>query len=68
LQARQDRIQKEIDDAEKSRKQAQQVLDDYRGKLADAERQGQELINQRLKQAQAEAKGSKTRAASRLSR
>lgn len=56
LQARQDHIQKEIDDAEKSRKQAQQVLDDYRSKLADAERQGRDIINQRVKQAQLEAK------------
>lgn len=56
LQARQDHIQKEIDDAEKSRKQAQQVLDDYRSKLADAERQGRDIINQRVKQAQADAK------------
>jgi F-type H+-transporting ATPase subunit b len=56
LQARQDHIQKEIDDAEKSRKQAQQVLDDYRSKLADAERQGREIINQRVKQAQVDAK------------
>jgi F-type H+-transporting ATPase subunit b len=56
LQARQDHIQKEIDDAEKSRKQAQQVLDEYRSKLADAERQGREIINQRVKQAQVEAK------------
>jgi F-type H+-transporting ATPase subunit b len=56
LQARQDHIQKEIDDAEKSHKQAQQVLDEYRSKLADAERQGREIINQRVKQAQVEAK------------
>jgi F-type H+-transporting ATPase subunit b len=56
LQARQDHIQKEIDDAEKSRKQAQQVLDEYRSKLADAERQGREIISQRVKQAQVEAK------------
>jgi F-type H+-transporting ATPase subunit b len=56
LQARQDHIQKEIDDAEKTRKQAQQILDDYRSKLADAERQGREIINQRVKQAQSDAK------------
>jgi F-type H+-transporting ATPase subunit b len=56
LQARQDRIQREVDDAEKARKLAQQVLDEYRSKMADAERQGQELINQRVKQAQVEAK------------
>lgn len=56
LQARQDHIQKEIDDAEKTRKQAQQVLDDYRSKLADAERQGRDIINQRVKQAQLDAK------------
>lgn len=56
LSDRQNHIQKEIDDAEKSRKQAQQVLEDYRSKLADAERQGREIINQRVKQAQAEAK------------
>lgn len=56
LSDRQNHIQKEIDDAEKSRKQAQQVLDDYRSKLADAERQGREIINQRVKQAQSEAK------------
>jgi F-type H+-transporting ATPase subunit b len=56
LQARQDHIQKEIDDAEKTRKQAQQVLDEYRSKLADAERQGREIINQRVRQAQTDAK------------
>ncbi len=56
LQARQDHIQKEIDDAEKTRKQAQQVLDDYRSKLADAERQGREIISHRVKQAEVDAK------------
>jgi F-type H+-transporting ATPase subunit b len=56
LKGRQDYIQKEIDDAEKTRKQAQQTLDDYRSKLADAERQGREIINQRVKQAQLDAK------------
>ncbi len=56
LQARQDHIQKEIDDAEKTRNQAQQVLNDYHSKLADAERQGREIINQRVKQAQLDAK------------
>jgi F-type H+-transporting ATPase subunit b len=56
LQARQDHIQKEIDDAEKNRKQAQQTLDEYRSKLADAERQGRDIINQRVKEAQVEAK------------
>jgi F-type H+-transporting ATPase subunit b len=56
LQARQDHIQKQIDDAENARKESQQVLDDYRSKLSDAERQGREIINQRVKQAQIEAK------------
>jgi F-type H+-transporting ATPase subunit b len=56
LQSRQDHIQKEIDDAEKTHGQAQQVLTEYRSKLADAERQGREIINQRTKQAEIEAK------------
>ena len=56
LQARQDHIQKQIDDAESARKESQHVLDEYRSKLADAERQGREIINQRVKQAQVEAK------------
>jgi len=56
LQARQDHIQKEIDDAEKTHQQDQQVLSEYRSKLADAERQGRDIINQRVKQAQVEAK------------
>jgi F-type H+-transporting ATPase subunit b len=56
LQQRQDHIQKEIGDAEKTHEQAQQVLNEYRSKLADAERQGQEIINQRIKQAQIDAK------------
>jgi F-type H+-transporting ATPase subunit b len=56
LQQRQDHIQKEIDDAEKNHTQARQVLDEYRSKLADAERQGREIINQRVKQAQVDAK------------
>lgn len=56
LQARQDHIQKQIDDAEKARKDSQVVLDEYRSRLSDAERQGREIINQRVKQAQVEAK------------
>jgi F-type H+-transporting ATPase subunit b len=56
LQQRQDHIQKEIGDAEKTHEQAQQVLNEYRSKLADAERQGQEIIDQRIKQAQIDAK------------
>jgi F-type H+-transporting ATPase subunit b len=56
LQARQDHIQKQIDDAENARRESQQVLDDYRSKLSDAERQGREIINQRVKEAQVEAK------------
>jgi len=56
LSARQEHIQSEIDEAEKTRRQAQQVLSEYHSKLADAERQGRDIINQRIKQAQDEAK------------
>jgi F-type H+-transporting ATPase subunit b len=56
LAGRQQYIEKQITDAEKTRAEARKVLDEYGAKLADAERQGRLIISDRVKDAEKLAK------------
>jgi F-type H+-transporting ATPase subunit b len=56
LSGRQQYIEKQITDAEKTRAEARKVLDEYGAKLADAERQGRLIISDRVKDAEKLAK------------
>ena len=56
LTGRQEYIEKQISDAEKTRGEAKKVLDEYHAKLGDAERQGREIISTRVKDAEKQAK------------
>lgn len=56
LTSRQEYIEKQITDAEKTRNEAKKVLDEYGAKLADAERQGRDIIATRTKEAEKQAK------------
>lgn len=56
LTNRTEHIEKQIADAEKTRAEAKQVLDEYGAKLADAERQGRDIISARTKEAEQQAK------------
>ncbi|MHC4951243.1 MAG: F0F1 ATP synthase subunit B [Planctomycetota bacterium] len=56
LNSRTEHIEKQIDDAEKTRTEAQKVLEEYGAKLADAERQGRDIITARTKDAEKQAK------------
>ncbi len=56
LTNRADHIEKQITDAEKSKKEAKKVLEEYDAKLADAERQGRDIISARTKDAENQAK------------
>lgn len=56
LQSRQDHIEKQISEAENTRADASKVLEEYQSQLADAERQGQELMTRRLAEAEKQAK------------
>jgi F-type H+-transporting ATPase subunit b len=56
LRSREEHIEKQITDAEKSKTAAQQTLEEYRAQLADAERQGREIITQRIKEAEEQAR------------
>ena len=55
LTSRQEYIERQIADAEKIRAEAKKVLAEYQAKLADADRQGREIINARVKEAQSQA-------------
>ena len=55
LKGRQEYIEKQISDAEKTRGEAKKVLDEYNAKLADADRQGKNIIAVRTKEAETEA-------------
>lgn len=55
LSLRQEHIEKQISDAEKARTEAQKVLADYHAKLADADRQGREIISAKVKEAEKQA-------------
>jgi F-type H+-transporting ATPase subunit b len=56
LNSRTEYIEKQISDAEKTRVDAKQVLEEYGAKLADAERQGRDIISARTKEAEKQAK------------
>ncbi len=56
LTNRQEHIEKQITDAEKSKTEAKKVLEEYGAKLADAERQGRDIISARTQQAEQQAK------------
>ncbi len=56
LTNRQEHIEKQITDAEKSKTEAKKVLEEYNAKLADAERQGRDIISTRTQQAEQQAK------------
>ncbi len=52
LQSRQEHIQGQVDEAGKIRKDAEEVLGQYRGKLSAAETEGRAIIEQHIKDAQ----------------
>lgn len=56
LTSRTEHIEKQIADAEKTRTEAKEVLEEYGAKLADAERQGRDIISARTKEAEHQAK------------
>ena len=56
LNGRQEHIERQIGEAEKAKVEARKTLDEYGAKLADAERQGRDIINARTKQAEEEAR------------
>ena len=56
LNARQEHIEKQISDAEETRKEAGQVLAEYKAKLENAENEGKQIITTHVKRAQQEAK------------
>ncbi len=56
LNSRTEHIEKQISDAEKTRAEAKKVLGEYGAKLADAERQGRDIISARTKDAEHQAK------------
>lgn len=56
LNSRQEYIERQIGDAEKTRLDARKTLDEYAAKLADAERQGRDIISARLKDAEQQAR------------
>ena len=55
LTSRQEHIERQIADAEKTRADARKVLAEYQGKLSDADRQGREIISAKVKEAQKQA-------------
>lgn len=66
LTSRQEYIEKQITDAEKTRADARKVLDEYGAKLADAERQGRVIISDRIKDAEKQAKDVQQKSQSEL--
>ena len=56
LGSRTEHIEKQIADAEKSKAEAKKVLEEYHARLADAERQGRDIISVRTKEAENQAK------------
>jgi len=56
LTSRQEHIEKQISDAEKTRAEAKKVLEEYNAKLADSDRQGRDIISARTKEAEKQAK------------
>ncbi|HOK66110.1 MAG TPA: F0F1 ATP synthase subunit B [Anaerohalosphaeraceae bacterium] len=56
LRSREEHIERQIAEAEKRRQEAEQVLQDYRAQLMDAERQGHEIITRRIQEAEEKAR------------
>jgi F-type H+-transporting ATPase subunit b len=56
LRSREEHIERQIAEAEKRRQEAEQVLQEYRAQLADAERQGHEIITRRMQEAEEKAR------------
>jgi len=56
LTSRTEHIEKQISDAENTRTEAKKVLEEYNARLADAERQGRDIISARTKEAEKQAK------------
>ena len=56
LTSRTEHIEKQIDDAEKTHVEAKKLLEEYGAKVADAERQGRNIISARTKEAEKQAK------------
>lgn len=54
LQSRQQYIERQIAEAEKMRQEAQKVLAEYQSRLADAERQGRQIVSAKIKEAEKE--------------
>ena len=55
LTSRQEHIERQIADAEKTRAEAKKVLAEYHSKLSDADRQGRDIISAKIKEAQKQA-------------
>ncbi len=55
LTSRQEHIERQIAEAEKTRTEAKKVLAEYHGKLSDADRQGRDIISAKVKEAQKQA-------------
>lgn len=55
LHAREEHIQKQIDDAKKVREDAEAVLAEYRHKLTEAEQQGRDIVERHVKMAEQQA-------------
>ena len=66
LQERESYITKQISDAEKIRKDAEAVLNEYRAKLAAAEKEGGSIISRHLRQAEEQAREVTARAQKEL--
>lgn len=56
LRSREEHIERQITEAEKRRQDAEQVLQEYRAQLADAERQGHEIVTRRIQEAEEKAR------------
>ncbi|MEJ5259770.1 MAG: F0F1 ATP synthase subunit B [Anaerohalosphaeraceae bacterium] len=56
LRSREKHIERQIAEAEKRRQEAEQVLQEYRAQLMDAERQGHEIITRRIQEAEEKAR------------
>jgi len=55
LNSRQEHIERQIAEAEKTRAEAKKVLAEYHSKLSDADRQGRDIISAKIKEAQKQA-------------
>lgn len=68
LRSREEHIERQIAEAEKRRREAEQVLQDYRAQLADAERQGHEIITRRMQEAEEKAREIQTQTQKEIER